>query len=175
MAHSLDITVVGGGMITYDLILPSLYHLQRTGIVNKISVCSLDSAPLKLLRNSKELAETFPGQDFQAYPSLSVPENEKYPDLYKEVIARMKPRQIVVVAMPDQLHYPVIMEALKHNQHILCVKPLVLKYEQTVEIEKTALERGLFIGVEYHKRFDRRALIARRSYALGHFRGFCNR
>lgn len=27
----IDITIVGGGMITYDLILPSLYHLQRTG------------------------------------------------------------------------------------------------------------------------------------------------
>jgi predicted dehydrogenase len=172
MAHSLDVTVVGGGMITYDLILPSLYHLQRTGIVNKISVCSLSSAPLKLLRNSNEIVEAFPGQDFQAYPPLSAPENEKYPDLYREVIARMKPRQVVVVAMPDQLHYPVIMEALKQNQHILCVKPLVLKYEQTVEIEKTALERGLFIGIEYHKRFDRRALIAKRSYALRHFGDF---
>ena len=100
MAHSLDVTVVGGGMITCDLILPSIYHLQRTGTVNKISVCSLDSAPLKLLKNSKEIAEAFPGQDFQAYPALSVPEHEKYPDLYKEVIARMKPRQVVVVAMP---------------------------------------------------------------------------
>ncbi len=76
----------------------------------------------------------------------------------------MKPRQVVVVAMPDQLHYPVIMEALKYNQHILCVKPLVLEYAQTVEIEKIALEKGLFVGVEYHKRFDRRALMARRSY-----------
>jgi predicted dehydrogenase len=84
----------------------------------------------------------------------------------------MKPRQLVVVAMPDQLHYPVVMEALKNNQHILCVKPLVLKYEQTVEIEKIALEKGLFIGVEYHKRFDRRSLMAKRSYELGHFGKF---
>jgi hypothetical protein len=62
--------------------------------------------------------------------------------------------------------------ALKHNQHVLCVKPLVLKYDQAQEIEQLARERGLFVGVEYHKRFDRRALMARRQYALGHFGEF---
>ncbi len=168
----MDVMVVGGGMITHDLILPSLYHLQRTGVVDKISICSLDSAPLKVLKNSREIQDAFPGQDFTAYPSLSAPDSEKYPDLYRELIAGMKPRQIVVVAMPDQMHYPVIMEAIRHDQHILCVKPLVLKYEQSDEIEREAYERGLFIGVEYHKRFDRRALIARRSYALKHFGEF---
>jgi len=169
---SLDVTIVGGGMITHDLILPSVYHLQRTGTVNAIHVCSLDSGPLKLLKESAEILGGFPGQDFITHPSLSEPENKKFPDLYKDVLSSMKPRQVVVVAMPDQLHYPVIMEALKQNQHILCVKPLVLQYEQTVEIERIALEKGLFIGVEYHKRFDRRALMAKRSYEQNHFGEF---
>jgi predicted dehydrogenase len=169
---SLDVTIIGGGMITYDLILPSVYHLQRTGVVSSISVCSLDSAPLKALKEGKDILEAFPGQDFTAYPSIDEPADKKYPDLFKEVLSKMKPRQLVVVAMPDQLHYPVVMEALKNNQHILCVKPLVLKYEQTVEIEKIALEKGLFIGIEYHKRFDRRSLMAKRSYELGHFGKF---
>jgi len=168
----LDVTIVGGGMITHDLILPTIYHLQRTGSVNNISVCALDSAPLKALKESKEILESFPGQDFTAYPSVDEPAANKYPNLFKEVIAKMKPRQVVIVAMPDQLHYPVVMEALKNNQHILCVKPLVLKYEQTVEIEKIALEKGLFIGVEYHKRFDRRSLMAKRGYQLGQFGEF---
>ncbi|KPL11327.1 MAG: hypothetical protein AMS23_04955 [Bacteroides sp. SM1_62] len=164
--HPLDVTIVGGGMISHDLILPVVYHLQRTGMVNEINVCSLDAAPLKELKNSAMIREAFPGQDFNAHPAISDPEDNKYPDLYKEVIARMKPRQVVIVAMPDQLHYSVIMEALKNDQHILCVKPLVLKYEHTVEIEKMAYEKGLFIGVEYHKRFDRRALMAKKSYEL---------
>ena len=169
---SLDVTIVGGGMITHDLILPSVYHMQRTGIVNTINVCSLDSGPLKLLKESNEILEGFPGQDFNAYPSLSEPEDQKFPDLYKEVLSSMKPRQVVVVAMPDQLHCQVIMEALKYNQHVLCVKPLVLEYAQTVEIEKLALEKGLFVGVEYHKRFDRRALMAKHSYEKKHFGEF---
>ncbi len=169
---SFKVVVVGGGMITYDLILPSLYHLQRTGIVGNIKVCALDSAPLKSLKSSKEIFEAFPGQDFIPFPALTEPEESKFPELYKEVIAGMKPRQMVIVAMPDQLHYPVVMEALSNNQHVLCVKPLVLKYTQAVEIEKFAYEKGLFVGVEYHKRFDRRSLMAKRSYELGHFGKF---
>jgi D-galacturonate reductase len=168
----IDIVIIGGGMITYDLLLPSVYHLQRTGYVNKIKICALDSAPLKALKTSKEINEAFPGQDFEAHPSVTEPEKNKFPELYKEVISKMKPRQMVVVAMPDQLHYPVIMEALKHNQHILSVKPLVLRYEQAAEIEKIAFEKGLFVGVEYHKRFDRRSLMAKRSCELKQFGEF---
>jgi D-galacturonate reductase len=172
LMSALDVVIVGGGMITYDLLLPSVYHLQRTGYVNSIKVCALDSAPLKALKSSQEIRETFPDQDFEAFPPLTEPEKNKFPELYKEVLSKMKPRQMVVVAMPDQFHFEVVMEALKHDQHILCVKPLVLKYEQAVEIEKLAYERGLFVGVEYHKRFDRRSLIAKRSCELKQFGEF---
>ena len=169
---SIDVVIVGGGMITYDLLLPSVYHLQRTGYVNSIKICALDSVPLKALKQSQEIAGAFPGQDFEPFPSISEPDENKFPDLYREVLAGMKPRQLVIVAMPDQLHYPVVMEALRNNQHILCVKPLVLKYEQAVEIEKSAFEKGLFVGVEYHKRFDRRSLMAKRSCELNQFGEF---
>lgn len=170
--RSLDVVIVGGGMITNDLLLPSIYHLQRTGYVNNIQVCALDSGPLKALKQNIEMQEAFSGQDFEGFPSLTEPESNKFPELYKEVIAKMKPRQMVIVAMPDQFHYQVVMEALNQNQHILCVKPLVLKYEQALEIEKIAYEKGLFVGVEYHKRFDRRSLIAKRSYSLKQFGEF---
>lgn len=168
----LDVTIVGGGMITNDLLLPTIYHLQRTGIVNKIQICALNSAPLKYLRDNPELKQAFPGQSFTPYPDFSEPEDKNYPELYKKVLSEMKPRQVVVVAMPDNLHYEVVMEALKNNQHVLCVKPLVLQYKQAAEIEKIVKEKGLFVGVEYHKRFDRRSLMAKRSYKLGHFGEF---
>ena len=159
-------------MITYDLLLPSLYHLQRTGLVRKISVCALNAPPLKALADSRELHEAFPGQDFTPHPALTEPADKTFPDLYKEVIAAMSPGNMVLVAMPDNLHFPVVMHALHHDQHVLCVKPLVLEYTQAVEIEKLAAAKGRFVGVEYHKRFDRRALVARRAYALGQFGTF---
>lgn len=168
----LDVTIVGGGMITNDLLLPSIYHLQRTGVVENIKICALNSAPLKYLRDNPELKQAFPGQSFTPYPDFSEPEEKNYPELYKKVISEMRPRQVVVVAMPDNLHYHVVMEALKNDQHVLCVKPLVLEYKQAAEIEHLLMEKGLFVGVEYHKRFDRRSLMAKRAYQLGHFGKF---
>ena len=168
----IDTTIIGGGMITYDLILPSIYHLQRLGVVGNIDVCALNAPPLKALKESAEIAEAFPGQDFTAHPDVSEADDKNFPDLFKDVLAAMPPRQLVVVAMPDNLHYMVLKEALAHDQNILCVKPLVLQYEQDVEIEDIAREKGLFVGVEYHKRFDRRSLLAKRQYAAGHFGDF---
>ena len=53
-AEPMHAVVVGGGMITHDQILPSLYHLQRRGQIGPIQVCALNSAPLR------ELAESHP-------------------------------------------------------------------------------------------------------------------
>jgi len=172
MSTPINIAIVGGGMITNDLLLPSIYHLQRTGVVGEINICALNSAPLKDLKENADMRQAFPGQDFTPYPSLNEPADRNFPDLYREVLSGMKPRQCVVVAMPDPLHYGVVMEALRNTQNVLCVKPLVLKYQQDAEIEELSHQRGLFVGVEYHKRFDRRSLLARRHYELGHFGEF---
>lgn len=170
--NAMDVLIIGGGMITNDLILPSIYHLQRTGTVGRIRVCALQSAPLRALKDSEELRSAFPGQDFEACPPVTEPAERVFPSLYKDLLDAAMPRQAVVVAVPDPLHYETVMEALRRDQHVLCVKPLVLKYTQAVEIETLAREKGLFVGVEYHKRFDRRSLMAKRQYALGHFGEF---
>ncbi|MFO7813381.1 MAG: Gfo/Idh/MocA family oxidoreductase [Pelovirga sp.] len=172
MDQSIDVTIVGGGMITNDLLLPSIYHLQRTGVINNIDICALNTAPLQALADNTEFAEAFPGQSFSAHPELSCPPDQEYPELYKEILAGMKPRQAVVVAMPDPLHYGVIMEALQNDQHVLCVKPLVLRHDEAEEIEALALKKGLFIGIEYHKRFDRRCLLTRRHCRNGDYGEF---
>ncbi len=172
MAKKIDITIVGGGMITNDLLLPSIYHLQRTRIVGEINICALNNPPLKALKGNAVIKEAFPEQDFTPYPSLEENQDKNSPELYKEVLSKMKPRQAVVVAMPDQLHYQVVMEALNANQHILSVKPLVLSYNQAEEIKDFAFSKGLFVGVEYHKRFDRRSLEARKRYQDGNFGEF---
>ena len=168
-----QLTIVGGGMITHDQLLPTCYHLQREGVVGEISVCALNARPLKALAESKMIQEAFPDQSFKAYPDFNTTDlDQKFPDLYKEVIAAMPPRNLVVVAVPDQMHYEFLKVALGHDQHICCVKPLVLKYEQALEIERLACERGLLIGIDYHKRFDDRSLIARRRYRAGQFGEF---
>ncbi len=169
---SLDLLIIGGGMITNDLLLPAVYHLQRLGRVGRISVCALGSGPLRGLAQSGELKEAFPRQAFEPLPALDTPPEQAFPLLYQEALSRLRPRQAVIVAVPDPLHYEVVTAALTHGQHVLCVKPLVLKYDEAERIEQLARREGLFVGVEYHKRFDRRSLVARRHYAAGDFGRF---
>ena len=168
----LDVAIVGGGMITHDQILPSVYHLQRLGVVGAIDVCALNSAPLRALAEQERFEQAFPGQTFQAYPDLAADPDKMHPELFKDVVGGMSRRQLVIVAVPDQFHYAVIKFALQHDQHVLTVKPLVLKYVEAAELEQLAREKGLFVGVEYHKRFDRRSLEARALYRQGKFGEF---
>ncbi len=167
-----QVTVVGGGMITHDQILPSLYHMQRRGRIGEISICALTARPLKELAESELFARAFPGQSFRPYPELSGDLDRPRPELYREVVARMPPRQIVVVAVPDQLHFEVIMTALDAGQHLLSVKPLVLTARESLIVEQEARARGLLVGIEYHKRFDDRSLMARSRYRAGLFGEF---
>jgi predicted dehydrogenase len=163
-----QITIIGGGMITHDQILPSLYHMQRSGAVGDITVCASRPATIQALAAAEPILRAFPGQTFRGLPQSGPTQ----PELYRDTIQRMPPRQIVVAAVPDQLHFDVIMTALDHDQHICAVKPLVLRHKQAVEIEQKARSKNLVVGVEYHKRFDDRSLMARRKYREGLFGEF---
>src|SRR5690348_13481533 len=155
------VTIVGGGMITRDQLLPSLFHLQRLGVVDNISVCASRASTVEALASDAGLLANFPGQSFVPRPGS-----------YREVIGGMPPRQIVVVAVPDALHYEVTLAALEAQQHVLAVKPLVLEHRHAAHIEREAKARNLVVGVEYHKRFDDRSLMARRQYRAGEFGEF---
>ena len=176
MSNKPQVTVVGGGMITHDQILPSLYQMQRIGRIGDITVCASRRQTVEALAKAEGIARAFPGHSFRAFPEAGdgakAQTDKAQPDLYSSVIERMPPRQIVIAAVPDQLHYDVIMAALRHDQHVCAVKPLVLQHAQAVEIEREAFKRGLVVGIEYHKRFDDRALMARRKYREGWFGEF---
>ena len=158
-----EVLVVGGGMIVHDQILPSLYHLQRRGVIGEIGVCASSQERLRGLAQAETLERAFPGQKFQMYPGRH---------LFREAMAHLAPRQVVMVAVPDQLHYEVIREALSRDQHVCSVKPLVLEHRHGEEIAAEARRRGLLVAVEYHKRFDDRSLMARRAYRAGRFGEF---
>ena len=164
-----EVLVIGGGMIVHDQILPSLYQLQRLGRIGPISVCASTYETVRRLGNAEVLGRAFPGQSFRPLPGRPGPPQ---PELYREAIGQLPPRQIVFIALPDQLHYAAIMEALGRDQHVCSVKPMVLEGRQGIDIERQARQRNLLVAVEYHKRFDDRSLIARRAYREGRFGEF---
>ena len=171
MAYKPQVTIVGAGMIVHDQILPSLYQLQRIGRIGEITVCDARRRAVETLAKDEGIKRAFPGQSFRALPDSGDPDKLQ-PDLFRTVIESMPAGNIVFTAVPDQLHYNIILTALRHNQHVCTVKPLVLKHDQALEIEREAFSRGLVVGIEYHKRFDDRSLMARRKYREGWFGEF---
>src|SRR3990170_2056602 len=137
--NPMPVLIVGGGMITRDQLLPSIYHLQRLGAIGPIKICALNSAPLRELAEEKMFRTAFPGQPFEPLPALNEPPERTFPELYREAIAALPPQSLVVVAVPDHFHDPVIRFALEHDQHVLTVKPLVLKYAEAKEMEDLAI------------------------------------
>lgn len=166
-----QVLIVGGGMITHDQILPAVYAMQRRGEVGEVWVCAQHGRTVRNLAAASSIARAFPGQSFRAFPDPADGEQPQ-PELFRSVIAHLPPRQIVIVALPDQLHFKAVMTALENDQHVICVKPLVLTARESIVIEREAYKRGLFCGVEYHKRFDDRAHKARRYYRDGMFGEF---
>ncbi len=167
------VTVIGGGMITGFQLLPTIYYMQRQGLLGDIHICALNSPPLAALQNDSTLVKGFPGQGFTPHPDpAKVSAKDVFPNLYKEVLVSAPKGSIAVVAVPDQFHYDAVMAALDAEQHVCVVKPLVLTHKQAEEIGRKAQQRGLLVAVEYHKRFDHRSLMARRAYRSGRFGQF---
>ncbi len=154
------VAVLGGGMITYDQILPSLYQLQREDRIADIYVNARHADKLNALE-SGILHDAFPDRSFHHVVGG-----------YEAALHVLPPRSIAIVALPDHLHYEAVMHALAADQHVIVVKPLVLRASESVDIERESRAGGLFVGIEYHKRFDDRSLIARRRYREGRFGQF---
>lgn len=75
---------------------------------------------------------------------------------YSDVIEMLENEKLdaVSIATPDAYHLQPAMEALKHGLHILVEKPLATTYDDGLKMVNLAKERGLLLGVDFHKRWD---------------------
>ncbi len=166
------VLLIGAGMIAHDQILPTLLQMRREGVIGEVSVCSQRNRSVEALAAAPALRRAFPDVGLRAVLDHRSAPDELRPDHFKVALAQMPARSVVVVAVPDQLHRQVVLDALRADQHVCCVKPLVLRVDHAKEIEREARDRGLLVAVEYHKRFDPRSLMARERYRSGDFGEF---
>ena len=86
VANAPQVTIIGGGMITQVQLLPTIYHLQREGLLGDVHICALNAPPLKALQDDPTLVKGFPGQSFKEYM-----EDWEYhvPKRHKEFVRRI--------------------------------------------------------------------------------------
>lgn len=73
----------------------------------------------------------------------------------------------VVVSLPNFLHFPATLAALRAGKHVLCEKPPTLNLAEIETVRDEARARGLTYGFGRQFRFDGPMLAARKAVAAG--------
>jgi predicted dehydrogenase len=61
--------------------------------------------------------------------------------------------QVVHIATPNRLHYPLAKAALNAKKHVLCEKPLAMNSTESAELVELAWRSGYAAGVNYNIRY----------------------
>ena len=158
----LDVLVIGGGMISEEVILPTLFQERREGRVGEVLVATRRPATISRLRH------VFPGRDFRGYPDPDrFPPEDSHPQSYREALKDLGKYGAVIVATPDHLHTEMVLAAIEAGRDVIVEKPLCLKTEEALAIKRAAEERGIYVYTDYHKRHDRAIRAVRYKYRRG--------
>lgn len=72
---------------------------------------------------------------------------------YREMIAET-PLDAVYLAVPHDLHGPMMLDALERGLHVLCEKPVARTLDEALGVSARARHTGLKVGVNYQYRYD---------------------
>ena len=142
MAERLRCAVIGTGAIGLDH-LNSLLNCHRAA-----TVAVADSNPAR----AKEATERY-----------KIPRS--YSD-YKELLDQAD-IDAVTIALPNHLHAPVAIEALKARKHVLLEKPMAMNAKEAAKIADTAEKMRRTLMVAQNFRFNRHTQVARQIIQRG--------
>jgi D-galacturonate reductase len=152
----LNVLLIGGGMISQEVVIPTLLQERLRGFVGDLHVSALNSGIIK------QCEDLFPGGQFTGWPDpAKYPAGESHPTLYQEPMAKLGEHGVVVVATPDHLHTNMTLEAIEAGYDVVVMKPLCLKVDEAHRIIAAADRKKVYVATDYHKRLDRAIRLAR--------------
>jgi predicted dehydrogenase len=75
---------------------------------------------------------------------------------YKTMLRKVKP-DLVSVALPNVLHAPVTIDALRAGAHVLCEKPMAVNVAQALSMKRAAEKARRLLGINLSYRFTPQA------------------
>ncbi len=158
----LNVLLIGGGMISREVVLPTLFQDRRRGLVGDIALSALNAGIINQCR------ELFPKEEFAGHPD---PEkhapDDNQPAMYRDAMAALGDHGVVIVATPDHLHTQMTLDAIEAGCDVIVMKPLCLKVNDAHQIIEAAEKRSAYVATDYHKRMDRAIRLARRRVRRG--------
>ncbi len=153
---------VGYGMFGSDVVAATTWDLQRNSITPYLDRIGLDDfsekyqgTKFKLLAiGTHSKASAVRAQEINKQITGYKPEAYYGENPWIDIIKDFSDLDLLLVATPDHLHTPPILEALKHGIHVVTEKPMCLDIREADEIIDLAKSKDLIVGVDMHKRFD---------------------
>ncbi len=145
-------------MITAEVILPTIFQARRKAWINRVTVVTRRAKTILQLRKQ------FANEEWIGLPHGS---KKSDPRCYQKALQELKAPAAVIVATPDHLHTPVVLDALAHGHDVIVQKPLCLKVAEAYKITKLAKKKNLYVYTDYHKRHDKSIRAAKYKYSTG--------
>ncbi|KOS21295.1 Uncharacterized protein ESCO_006699 [Escovopsis weberi] len=149
---------VGGGASGSDkkvgVVGLTLFDLRRRGKVDKLGMVGVNGTKFPAIRAhlDKNITQVYNGLDtsFDSFPA----NDQVDPEAYRAAIDKLKAGDAITIFTPDPTHYPIALYAIERGIHVLITKPAVKLLEHHVELIRRAEEKGVYVFIEHHKRFD---------------------
>lgn len=140
MAKQIQVGLIGFGMAG------QIFHAPLIQIAKGLHLA-------KIVTSRKELAE-------QLYPSAEVVPSAK--DVFSDPSI-----DLVVIATPNDSHYPLAKEAILASKHVVIDKPFVIDSSSAMELHKLSEEQGVLLSVFHNRRWDNNFLTLKHVIAEG--------
>ena len=156
--------VTGRGTDSYGTILPAIYEFNKEKkIVDEVVILTTSKKSAKLAEKKNKKIRYLSGHNLRV--KIVVKKNNS-----KFTTNRTYSKDGIfctIIATPDHTHYKLVKNCLKNKQHCLVVKPVVTKLSELKNLIKLCKKNQVYGAVEFHKRFDRQALILKDKYDSG--------
>ncbi|KAJ6785829.1 hypothetical protein PWT90_09610 [Aphanocladium album] len=132
----------------------TLFDLRRRGKVEKLGMVGVNGTKFPAIREhlEKNITQVYNGLDtsFDSFPA----NDQTDPEAYKAAIDGLKAGDAITIFTPDPTHFPIALYAIERGIHVLITKPAVKLLEHHQELIQRAEEKGVYVFIEHHKRFD---------------------
>ena len=133
----------------------TLFDLRRRGWVDRLAMAGSNGTKFPGVRSHLKscIAEIYQEMDitFESFPNDDV---ESDPQAYRKGLETMNEGDAVIVFTPDDLHYPIALDAVRRGCHVLIAKPIVKTLSEHLELLRAANEHNVLVAMEVHKRWD---------------------
>ncbi len=133
----------------------TLFDLRRRGLVDTLKIAGTNGTKFHGIRAHLQAAigDVYRDLDvsWESFPDADV---EHDPLAYRIALAGMSPGDVVTVFTPDDTHFAIAMDAVRSGCHVLVAKPIVKTLREHEMLARAAVEEGVLVAMEVHKRWD---------------------